>query len=293
MKYVITGSAGHISKPLALQLLAAGHQVTVIGRNAENLKDLIADSAIGSVEDVAFLTTTFTGADAVYTMVPPSHNSENWKAHIALIGKNYADAIEAAGVQYVVNLSSIGAHMPTGCGPVSGLHFVEKHLNNIEGIHVKHLRPAYFYYNYFSNIAMIKGMGIIGSNYGNNTLLPMAATEDIAAKAAAELLALNFTGKSETYIISDEKKAFEIANILGKAINIPTLPWVEFSDEQLLAGLLQAGLNTEMASNYVEMGTAIRTGKMMEDFELRRDTTPKSNTAFEQFAVQFAAAYHQ
>ena len=87
MKYVITGSAGHISKPLALQLLAAGHQVTVIGRNAENLKDLTAagaDSAIGSVEDVAFLTTTFTGADAVYTMVPPNHNPENWKAHIAL-----------------------------------------------------------------------------------------------------------------------------------------------------------------------------------------------------------------
>ena len=59
MKYVITGGAGHISKPLTEKLLAAGHAVTVIGRNAENLKELVAKgakAAIGSVEDVQFLT---------------------------------------------------------------------------------------------------------------------------------------------------------------------------------------------------------------------------------------------
>jgi len=63
MKYVITGGAGNISKPLTEQLLKAGHRVTVIGRNAEHLKDLTAlgaTAAIGSVEDVAFLTKTFT-----------------------------------------------------------------------------------------------------------------------------------------------------------------------------------------------------------------------------------------
>ena len=77
MKYVITGGAGNISKPLALQLLKAGHTVTVIGRNAANLTELTnagAKAAIGSVEDIAFLTASFTGADAVYTMVPPVHD---------------------------------------------------------------------------------------------------------------------------------------------------------------------------------------------------------------------------
>ena len=37
MKYVITGGAGNISKPLAETLLAAGHAVTIIGRSAEHL----------------------------------------------------------------------------------------------------------------------------------------------------------------------------------------------------------------------------------------------------------------
>ena len=40
MKYVITGGAGHISKPLAEKLLKAGHDVTVVGRSAENLKPI-------------------------------------------------------------------------------------------------------------------------------------------------------------------------------------------------------------------------------------------------------------
>jgi uncharacterized protein YbjT (DUF2867 family) len=58
MKYVITGAAGHISKPLAEKLIKAGHDVTVIGRNAENIRsltDMGAKAAIGSVQDVEFL----------------------------------------------------------------------------------------------------------------------------------------------------------------------------------------------------------------------------------------------
>ena len=67
MNYVITGAAGNISKPLALQLLSAGHSVTVISRNELNVKELSdagAKTAIGSVEDLSFLIKTFAGADA-------------------------------------------------------------------------------------------------------------------------------------------------------------------------------------------------------------------------------------
>ena len=58
MKYVITGGAGNISRPLTEKLLKAGQDVTVISRNAEHLKpltDLGAKAAIGSVDDLAFL----------------------------------------------------------------------------------------------------------------------------------------------------------------------------------------------------------------------------------------------
>src|SRR5512143_969512 len=128
MKYVITGSLGNISKPVVQKLINAGHDVTVITskqKNATAIEALGAKAAVGSVEDPAFLTKTFTGADAVYTMVPPTYAATNWKGWIGGIGKNYADAINAAGIRYVVNLSSIGAHRNDGVGPVSGLHLAE------------------------------------------------------------------------------------------------------------------------------------------------------------------------
>jgi uncharacterized protein YbjT (DUF2867 family) len=74
MKYVLSGSLGHISKSLAQLLIAAGHQVTIISSNKDREQSIIAlgaNPAIGRLEDTAFLTSTFEGADAVFTLIPP------------------------------------------------------------------------------------------------------------------------------------------------------------------------------------------------------------------------------
>lgn len=294
MHYVITGGAGNISKPLTQTLLQAGHEVTVIGRNPEHLKPLTdagAKAAIGSVEDVDFLTKTFSGADAVYTMVPPKWDAADWKGFIGQIGAHYAKAIQAAGVTKVVNLSSIGAHLPEGCGPVSGLYRVEAALNALNGVDVVHLRPGFFFSNMFANIPLIKQMGILGGNYGDaNTKMVVVDTNDIAAVAATVLLDLNFTGKSVRYIASDERTTGDFAKVLGTAIGKPELPWVGFTDEQTLGGMLQAGLSQEVAANYVEMGIALRNGTMASDYEQNKPVLSK--TKLEDFAQVFAAVYH-
>ena len=291
MKYVITGSTGHISKPLSKQLIEAGHEVTIISSNADKVKEiegLGAKAAIGSAEDIAFLTKTFEGADAVYTMVPPKFDAEDWKGYIHGIGKNYAEAIKAADVKKVVNLSSVGAHMPEGCGPVSGLYYVEKELNDLEGVDVLHLRPAYFYYNLMANIGMIKHAGIIGANYGDITMV-LVHPNDIAAVAAEELLDLEFKGKSFRYIAGDERNTGEIAKVLGGAIGKPELPWVQFKDEDSLNGMLKAGLPKETSVNYVEMGTAIASGEMYSDYFKHKPSL--GPTKLEDFAKEFAGAY--
>jgi len=291
MKYVITGSTGHISKPLSKQLIEAGHEVTIISSNADKVKEiegLGAKAAIGSAEDIAFLTKTFEGADAVYTMVPPKFDAEDWKGFIHGIGKNYAEAIKAADVKKVVNLSSVGAHMPEGCGPVSGLYYVEKELNDLEGVDLRHLRPAYFYYNLMANIGMIKHAGIIGANYGDITMV-LVHPNDIAAVAAEELLDLEFKGKSFRYIAGDERNTGEIAKVLGGAIGKPELPWVQFKDEDSLNGMLKAGLPKETAVNYVEMGTAIASGEMYSDYFKHKPSL--GPTKLEDFAKEFAGAY--
>lgn len=295
MKFIVTGSLGHISRPLAEKLIAEKHDVTIITSKADKASEieaLGAKAAVGTVDDVEFLTRTFKGADAVYTMVPPFFGAADWKKHIAGIGENLAAAIKASGVQYVVNLSSIGAHMPDGCGPVSGLYFVEQAFNSLEGVNVKHLRPGFFYYNFFGNIGMIKHMGILGGNYGESAHLVLAHTDDIADAAAEEMLARFFTGKSIRYIASDEKTTDEVASILGKSIGKPDLTWVNFADADTLAALQQNGLPHEIAKNYVEMGSAMRSGEMAADYHTNRPNE-FGRTKLEAFANVFAAFYAQ
>src|SRR6476620_6979711 len=135
MKYVLTGSTGNITKPITMALVRAGQEVSVITSNKDNrsaIEALGAKALVGSIEDRDFLTKAFTGADVVYTMVPPKLDAADWKAYIASIGYNYAAAITAAGIRKVVNLSSIGADKESGCGPVTGLHRVEEALNALE-----------------------------------------------------------------------------------------------------------------------------------------------------------------
>ncbi len=293
MNYVITGSLGNISQPIVTNLLAAGHQVKVITSNKDRIaaiEALGAAAAAGSVEDPEFLKAAFAGADVVYTMVPPKWDAGDWKAHIGSVGKNYAAAIKANGIKWVVNLSSIGAHMAEGAGPVSGLHRAENALNQLENVNILHLRPGYFFSNLLANIGMVKNMGIIGSNNAAGNTIILSDTSDIAEAATEALLALDFKGHTVKYIASDERTPAEIAATLGKAISNPSLPWVEFTDEQSTGGMVQAGLPQEVANNYTEMGAAMRTGTMMEDYAAHKPTI-FGKVKLEDFAKGFAAAY--
>lgn len=294
MKYAITGSLGHISKPIVTALIKAGHEVIVITSNNDRVKEiqsLGAKAAVGSIENVPFLTQAFAGADAVYTMVPPNFAATNWKEYIGHIGKNYAEAIKANNIKYVVNLSSVGAHLSNGVGPVSGLYKAEQALNALSGVHIKHLRPAYFYQNLLANIGMIKQVGIIGSNFSAaDKRFVIVHPADIAEIAVQELLLLNFSGHGAQYIASDEISTDEIATTIGKAIHKPDLKWITFTDEQALQGAIEAGLPEEIAKNYTEMGHSMNSGEMTADYWKNRPSV-LGKIKLKDFAGEFAAAY--
>jgi len=291
MKYVITGSLGHISKPLVQKLVASGHSVTVISSKADKgaaIASLGATAAIGSIEDVSFLVKTFSGADAVYTMIPPNYAAPNYKAYIISIGKNYVEAIRKSNVKYVVNLSSIGAHMPEGCGPVSALHFVEKEFAALTDVNVLHLRPASFYYNFLNSVGMLKHTGMFGNNFGNTLVL--VDPEDIADVAADAVMTRAFAGQSHRYIVSDERAAGEVALILGAAVGKQDLTWTIFTDEQTLEGMKQAGVPKDLAENLTEMGSALRRGDMTADY-FKSTNVARGKRKLEQFAPVFSATY--
>jgi nucleoside-diphosphate-sugar epimerase len=112
MKFVVTGAAGHVSKPLTELLLKKGHDVTVVRRSPKNLEGLVklgAKTAIGDRGDVPFLTETFKRADGVYLMLPPMWDSDDQKKQSIRYAEIFSSAIRANGVKNAVFLSSYGA----------------------------------------------------------------------------------------------------------------------------------------------------------------------------------------
>ncbi|MEY8761968.1 NmrA family NAD(P)-binding protein [Chryseobacterium tongliaoense] len=292
MKIVITGSLGNVAKPLAQQLITEGHHITVISSNESKKNDieiLGATPAIGSITDLNFLIKTFEGADAVFAMTPPNMGFENVVENTINAGKNYAEAIKKTGVKRVVMLSSIGVESPVENGPIKGLHFIEKAYNELENTSVTFLRAGYFYINFFNDIPLIKNAGIIGSNYPENINVPLVHPTDIA-KAAAEELVKNQAGKNIRYIVSDVRKGSDFAKVFGSAIGKPELPWVEFSDEESLNGMLQAGLPQEMAELYTEMGRGLRNGIIQKDFN-EHGALVSGETKLEDFSKEFASKF--
>ena len=291
-KFVITGSIGHISKPVVETLVKVGNQVSVItsrSDNAAEINELGAKALVGSIEDAAFIARAFEGADAVYTMIPTIWQTENWLASQKEVAKSYVEGIRKNAVKYVVNLSSVGAHIGNGCGPVDGVAYLEKLLNAVDGLNVRHIRPCYFYYNMLAQIPMIKQAGIMGGNLGGpDQKIAIAHTNDIAKVVAEELSNLKFSGSSVRYVLSDIRTTQEIANIIGSAIE-KNLNWILFSDEEQRNGLIQAGLSKTHADGLTEMGAAIRVGKLMEE-ALKHSPEPGA-IRFEDYMEEFKRAY--
>jgi uncharacterized protein YbjT (DUF2867 family) len=223
-------------------------------------------------------------------MVPPNWTVSNYRQYIGETGLHYRNAIEASGVRRVVNLSSIGAHLGNGTGPIAGLYDVEQTLNTLNGVAIRHLRAGIFFINFFFDIPLIHSMGIMGANYSNQARLVMVHPRDIAAVAARELQH-PFEGKSHRYVVSEELQVAEIVKVIGAAIGKPGLPWVQFSDEDAFKGMITAGMSEAIARVYIEMGTAIESGVLFEDFKAHKPRELGSTKLID-FANEFAAMYN-
>ena len=294
MNLVITGSLGNISRPLTKKLVQKGHSVIVISSKPEKKKDietLGATAAIGSVEDVDFLTAIFTGADAVYCMIPPNHFAEGDPiAYFRRIGNSYAQAVQQSGVKRVVHLSTYGADLDQGTGLILGSHNVEKILNQLSGVSITHMRPTYFYYNVLAFVNMVKKTDTIAANYGADKVV-MVSPIDIAAAVADEIVT-PINGNNVRYVASDEVTGIEIASILGEAIGKPDLKWVNITDEQMKSNYEAIGVPPQIITGLVEMFASLRSGKLAEDYH-RNEPAVMGKVKFKDYAKEFASIYQQ
>jgi len=289
--YVILGATGNTGSIVADFLLSKGKKVRVVGRDAGRLQRFVrqgAEAFTGDLSDAAALTKAFKGARAAYLLLPPITSREDQERESDAIAK----AVTDSGLRYAVYLSSYGAHVPKGTGPVTGLHSSEQKLNAIGGLNVLHLRAAYFMENNLTAISMIQEMGIFGHALLPDLKLPMIATRDVGDYAAQRLLDLDFSGKETRELLGERDLSMaEATAIIARGIGKPDLRYVQFPYDQVQQVLEQMGMPQKKAAVYIEMFKAINAGVLAaQEPRSRENTTP---TSFENFVRDFFVPAYQ
>ncbi len=277
--YVITGATGNTGSEVVERLLAAGKKVKAISRSAGHLQKFVdkgAIAAIGELEDTDFLTKAFEGATAIYAVIPPKWDlQEDWRSFQRKIGNSIAEAIEKSGVKNVVVLSSNGAQLPEGAGPVTGLYEFEQRLKKIDGLNIMALRAGYFMQNFYGLVPMIENMGIFGYSLKGDIKTPIVHARDIGEVAAKQLLNLGFEGFNHVFISGAEDLTMnEVAEILGNGIGKPNLKYMQFSIEDAKNGMVQNGIPETIADGYNELFNSLNEGNYLNDYK----RTPESTT---------------
>ncbi len=183
----ITGQTGAVA---ADALLAQGHRLSALVRDPARAAARAAQGVRleqGEARDAEALRRAFDGAEAAYVMIPPAPAHPDPVGFYVEVATAARQAARAVGLARLVLLSSEGAHLAAGTGPILGLRRAEEILADAAP-RVTRLRPAYFQENWRSVFDLAATQGILPTMLADlDARHPMVATADIGRTAAALL----------------------------------------------------------------------------------------------------------
>jgi uncharacterized protein YbjT (DUF2867 family) len=281
MTYVVAGVTGNTGSVVASTLLQQRAKVRVLVRSAEkgeSFRKLGAEVAVADLADESALTRALEKVRGAYLLLPTVH-SESVLADQAKLTETMAAAIERARVPHVVFLSSIGAHLAEGTGPIMALRHAEQRLGRIAGTVFTFLRPAYFMENFGSALEALD-RGVFQTFIDPERKFPVIAAADIGKTAARCLV----EGASKSDVIelsgpvdmSVREVANDFAKVLGKPLDVEVGPVAAIPD-----ALASAGSSRDLGRLYAEMTSALNAGSLTYEgrARLERGAIPVSSVA--------------
>ncbi|WP_156253920.1 NAD(P)H-binding protein [Pseudactinotalea terrae] len=257
--YTITGVTGHVGGATASRLLERGAPVRAVVRSAEKGKPWAArgaDTAVADLLEPLALADAFRGSDGVFVLLPTLPSASD--AEHRRMAESIAAAVAASGAPHVVALSSLGADLAEGTGPIRWLHHLENQLRD-SGAVVTALRACHFQEKVETVLDAVLGAGIYPV-FGDTAAepAPMIATHDIGEIAAERLLAppsSNEVIDLEGPHHSEQDVANLLAELLGRSVPVVTIP-----REGWVGSMVEAGLPDQLAHELAGLYDADRRG---------------------------------
>lgn len=262
----VIGATGQVGSKVALNLLEDGYEVRVIGRDFEKMQSFIdkkAQAYIGSVEDGEFLCEAFQDAKAILSMIPPNNAASDFPKYQKQVSEAIIYAIAKTNSQYVVNISSVGAGSATRKGPITGLHFHEERLNNLESVNVVHLRTGYFMENLLFYANSIKQKHVCETPLAPKVPIHMVSVKDVAAAATFFIQSLSFKQKSSIELSAERGiTMLEVIDAIRREMQMPNLKYIQSTYEKAHKMMVEGGMSASMADSMIEMYIACNEGRI-------------------------------
>ena len=257
----IAGATGRVGSVTAQILLNAGVDVRVLVRrksDAEAWETQGAETRITSLEDQAVLSDALDDVAGFFVLLPFDLSADNLGAHADALIASITGAVAAQQVPHVVLLSSGGADLAEGTGPITGLHRLELALL-ATGTTATALRPGHFQEKVTDVIDVARSSGIYPVFAASADVpLSMVATRDLGAVAAQMLLspparseAIDIIGPSYT----ERNVATMLGECLGRELHVAMMPEEAWAD-----ALIDAGFRPHIAASLAELYRASEQG---------------------------------
>ena len=228
--HAITGITGQVGSQVAKELLSSGHQIRAVlrdERKARAWRELGCEIALAEMNDAAALTRAFTGAEAVFVLLPANFDPSPGFTETKGIVEALFMALSAARPGRVVALSTIGAQA-TQENLLSQLQIMERRFEDLS-LPVAFLRPAWFMENAAWDIAGAKELGVLPAFLQPvDKPVPMVATRDVAA-AAAQMLEQEWSGRKVLELegphrVTPSEIALTLSSLLRRDVQTQPVP---------------------------------------------------------------------
>jgi uncharacterized protein YbjT (DUF2867 family) len=278
---LITGATGHVGSHLISLLHAQGYPVRALVRDRTRAAGFPDDVevVVGDLAQPETLPAAFAGAERVFLM-DASRGLDQTRNAVAVA--------RDAGVQRIVNLSSIGAGLDPM--PIMGRSFAKREaLIRESGIAWTFLRPSNFMSNAFWWLPSLKSEGVVRDPIGPGRSASIDP-DDIAVVAAVTLTQEGHTGQVYTLTSNDLQTVAQQVEILARVLS-RKITYLETTPEEVAREALARGTEKASVEGIRDLNEVLRAdGAAIRTSDVER-VTGVPPTSFESWCRRNASAF--
>jgi uncharacterized protein YbjT (DUF2867 family) len=191
------------------------------------------------------------GAKGAYVLLPPDATTTDFFGSRARMVDAIGQAAVNAGLPHLVFLSSIGAHLPEGHGPIGAPYQAERSFEKL-GIGTTFVRASYFLENYGGVLPTAKNDGVLPSFLPANFTHAVVTTTDIGRTAAQALLdgprgrrVIELSGPTD---VTPADLAGTLTQLVGRTVKV-----VEAPLDAVVPTFMSFGMSQHMSEIYRQM----------------------------------------